>query len=526
MKFKRLLIFLLIFICFCSISIKVNAIDKNIINIEKKQYTISYVLNGGTNSSKNPSTYSNTSSVTLKNPTRKGYNFDGWYSDSKFKNKVTSIKNGSTGNKTLYAKWTPIKYSIIYTRNGGTSGSTIDQLNLKYDKTYTLRSNGYKRTGYTFVGWNTKKDGKGKSYTDKEKVKNLKKTDKSSITLYAQWKKKSYKIKYELNGGTNSTKNPSTYTVTSSITFNNPTKKGYTFGGWYSDAKFKTKVTSIKKGTTGNKTLYAKWTKTKYTITYNLNGGKNSTSNKTSYTITDKVTLYDATKKGYLFDGWYLDAKFTKPILSIAKGTTGKKTLYAKFIKDTKKNRALKSAKSYIDIMPYSYSDLVTQLEYDGYTHEEAIYGVDNCGASWKEQALRSALLYIESTPFSYNGLVEQLESEGYTHEEAIYGVDNCEANWKEQAIKDAKSYLDIMPYSYNDLINQLEYDGFTHEEAIYGVDNCEANWKEQAVRSAEIYLDIMNFSYDELVEQLKSEGYTDEEAEYAASEVLIKKEA
>ena len=526
MKLKRLLTFIIVLICFFSINVKVKAIEDNNLVVEDsktKQYTISYVLNGGTNNLKNPSSYTKSSTITLKNPTRKGYNFDGWYSDSKFKNKVTSIKKGSTGDKTFYAKWTPIKYSIIYTRNGVASGSTIDQTNLKYGVTYTLRSNGYKKTGYTFVGWNTKADGTGKSFTNKEKVKNLKTTDKSSITLYAQWKKKTYTIKYELNGGKNNKNNPSKYTVTtSSITLKNPTKKGYTFGGWYSDSKFKTKVTSIKKGTTGNKTLYAKWTKTKYTITYKLNGGTNNSLNKTSYTITtNELELYDPTKKGYILYGWFLDSSFTKPIFSIPKGSTGNKILYAKWVKDTSKNRAIKSARLYLNVMPYSYNDLVEQLEYDKFTHSDAVYGAKNCGAIWKEQAVRSAKLYLETTPFSYVGLIEQLESEGYTHIEAVYGAANCGANWKKQALKDVNSYLEIMPFSYNDLISQLEYDGFTHEEAIYGVDNCGANWKEQAVRSARINLDIMNYSYDELVTQLKSEGYTNEEAVYAANKVL-----
>ena len=81
-------------------------------------------------------------------------------------------------------------------------------------------------------------------------------------TLYAKWSKNTYKITYKLNSGKNSTKNPKTYTVTTkTITLKNPTRKGYTFQGWYSDAKFKTKVTKIAKGSTGNKTLYAKWKK-------------------------------------------------------------------------------------------------------------------------------------------------------------------------------------------------------------------------------------------------------------------------
>ena len=86
----------------------------------------------------------------------------------------------------------------------------------------------------------------------------------SSITLYAQWKKDTYKITYKLNGGKNSKSNPKKYSVTTKTTkLKAPTRKGYTFKGWYQDKKFKKKVTQIKKGSTGNITLYAKWVKKK-----------------------------------------------------------------------------------------------------------------------------------------------------------------------------------------------------------------------------------------------------------------------
>ena len=83
-----------------------------------------------------------------------------------------------------------------------------------------------------------------------------------NITLYAQWKLTKYKITYKLNGGKNAKKNPTAYTYkTSTIKLKNPTRKGYVFKGWYLDKKFKKKVTVINKGSSGNKTLYAKWKK-------------------------------------------------------------------------------------------------------------------------------------------------------------------------------------------------------------------------------------------------------------------------
>lgn len=311
---------------------------------KKTKYTITYDLkSGGKNNSGNPSSYYiTTATITLKNPTRTGYTFAGWYSDSAYKNKITEIKKGSTGNKTIYAKWTANKYSIVYNGNGSTSGSMSSQTSRKYGTAYTLATNKFKKTGYTFVGWNTKKDGSGKNYNNMEKIKNLTAKNGGSVTLYAQWEKTKYTITYKLNGGKNSSKNPSKYTITTkTIKLKNPTRKGYTFAGWYSDSKFKNKVTQINKGSTGKKTLYAKWVANKYKIVYDGNG---STSGKMSATTgckydksyTLKANTY---KKGNLtFVGWntkkdgsgthYSDKEKIKNISSKSGGTV---TLYAQW---------------------------------------------------------------------------------------------------------------------------------------------------------------------------------------------------
>lgn len=88
-----------------------------------------------------------------------------------------------------------------------------------------------------------------------------------------------------------------------------------------------------------------------------------------------------------------------------------------------------------------------------------------------QENALRQANDYLNFMSFSRKGLIEQLEFEGYSNEDATYAVDNCNANWSEQAVKHAKEYLDVMAFSRSSLIEQLEFDGFTHEEAVYGVE-------------------------------------------------------
>jgi|GEM_PF-689938 len=130
---------------------------------------------------------------------------------------------------------------------------------------------------------------------------------------------------------------------------------------------------------------------------------------------------------------------------------------------------ALSSAKSYLDFMAFSKEGLIDQLEYEGYSTEEATYAVENCGADWNEQAVKAAENYLDFMAFSESGLQEQLEYDGFTTEEAQYGVENCGADWMEQAVKSAESYLDFMAMSESELKEQLEFDGFTAEEAAYG---------------------------------------------------------
>lgn len=86
------------------------------------------------------------------------------------------------------------------------------------------------------------------------------------------------------------------------------------------------------------------------------------------------------------------------------------------------------------------------------------------------EDALSMAKQYLDTMPFSYLGLIKQLEYEGFSTEEATYAADNCEADWNEQATEKAADYLGLMAFSRERLISQLEYDGFTYQQAVYGV--------------------------------------------------------
>ncbi|MCI8335102.1 MAG: zinc-ribbon domain-containing protein [Lachnospiraceae bacterium] len=129
-------------------------------------------------------------------------------------------------------------------------------------------------------------------------------------------------------------------------------------------------------------------------------------------------------------------------------------------------------AESYLNSSAFSYTGLIEQLEYEGFSEAEAIFAADNCGADWNLQAVKKAESYLRSSAFSYSGLKDQLLYEGFTADEAQYGIDNCNADWYEQADKKAKSYLRSSPgMGKSRLIEQLEYEGFTYDQALYGVE-------------------------------------------------------
>lgn len=136
----------------------------------------------------------------------------------------------------------------------------------------------------------------------------------------------------------------------------------------------------------------------------------------------------------------------------------------------------IENEKSYIDLI-----DDITGYapSYHYYKNEESNEG-ENQETQQKEQtptitmgqrnALQSALNYLNVMAFSKSGLIDQLEYEGYSTEEATYAVENCGADWNEQAAKSAQNYINTMSFSRSGLIDQLIYEGFTQEQAEYGV--------------------------------------------------------
>ncbi len=259
-----------------------------------------------------------------------GYDWQGWYTlPNGNGSPVTSLPEGSSGNKTYYAYFTLHSYTITYELYGG---SHVSPNPTSYTIEDDILLNPAEKAEYSFGGW----------YTDTNWTTNVSRIEPGTtgnISLYAKWNLIPYNITYELNGGTNSPTNPTSYTIENNISFAAASKDYYTFAGWFTDENFAadSQVTGYTAGTiTGPIVIYAKWTPVQFPITYELNGGTNSSSNPTSFNIEDNIIFADPSKTNYIFQGWYTDSAFTRPITEITAGEqTEAITLYAKWIPET-----------------------------------------------------------------------------------------------------------------------------------------------------------------------------------------------
>jgi hypothetical protein len=89
-----------------------------------------------------------------------------------------------------------------------------------------------------------------------------------------------------------------------------------------------------------------------------------------------------------------------------------------------------------------------------------------------QKNAVAKAKSYLGYSAFSYTGLIKQLEYEQFSHADAVYGADNSGADWNDQAAKKAKSYMEYSAFSRGSLIEQLKYEGFTQAQAEYGANS------------------------------------------------------
>ena len=323
-------------------------------------YDISYVLNGGNNSLSNPATYTYGVGVTsFADATGKtGYTFAGWYDDATAGNLVTTISTTETGNKTLYARWTPNEYDIVYHLDGGDNDSA-NPAKYTYDVGVASFEDATK-DGYHFLGWYDAAEG-GNLIT------NISSTATGTKDLYAHW---DYTITYDLDGGTNGA-NPTHYEFGTGVSsFAPASKTGHDFQGWYDAATGGNKVTNIPATAKEDKTLYARFTPSEYTIAYELDGGTNSTANPDSYTYGVGVPSFeDATKDGYIFLGWFDDATAGNAITDISDTTMGNQTLYAHFKYDYARLEAKPIVRTVVRNTTYTWHHP---------EHEPVLYDEDN----------------------------------------------------------------------------------------------------------------------------------------------------
>ena len=132
-------------------------------------------------------TYTVENTLYLSELMRDGFDFGGWYSDAAFKKPVETISG--MGAKTVYAKWTAHKYTVVFDGNGADKGTMKDQP-MVCGTARALTRNAYTRAGYTFLGWSADPLAVEAQYKNCEKLQNLTDKDGGIVTLYAVWKAK------------------------------------------------------------------------------------------------------------------------------------------------------------------------------------------------------------------------------------------------------------------------------------------------------------------------------------------------
>lgn|GEM_PF-6863526 len=193
---------------------------------EISHFNITYITNGGSISEEDPRDYTMFDEVTLNNPSRDFYNFIGWFTDPNFAegSELSGMQTGTVGDVTVYAKWEAYKFHIHY--NNWISDENMGENSPHYVYGIEQRLDAVEKLGYTFLGW----------YLDPEfnnKIETIPVGSYGEYELYAKWSINTYKITYNLNGGTVQTANPTMYTVeTGSIDLAAAVKEGYTFRGW------------------------------------------------------------------------------------------------------------------------------------------------------------------------------------------------------------------------------------------------------------------------------------------------------
>ena len=179
-----------------------------------------------------------------------------WYDSTLACGGWTTTESGNELNSLGYKKSETLsyhyvlvgdRYTVSYNLNGGEVATANPTEFSNNSADFTL--NNPTKSGYTFIGWT------GTGYTQPTTTVTIAKGTTENKSFVANWQATEYTITYVLDGGTNGN-NPTTYTIEDAVTFENPTKSGYTFKGWKIDGQ---DATGIALGTTGNITAIATW---------------------------------------------------------------------------------------------------------------------------------------------------------------------------------------------------------------------------------------------------------------------------
>lgn len=213
---------------------------------------VTFDANGGTVDMSTQSVYYGQKYGSLPVPTRDNYGFAGWFTERDGGTEVTAETVVSAlANQTLYAHWTPNKFTLIYDANGGTVSTSSKEMT--YGDSYGALPIPT-RDCYTFLGWFTEASGGTQVSEDTAP------TDDSDVTLYAHWTPNEFTVTYNANGGTVSTSSKEMTYGDSYGTLPTPTRDYYTFLGWFTETSGGTQVSESTIPTNDNDvTLYAQW---------------------------------------------------------------------------------------------------------------------------------------------------------------------------------------------------------------------------------------------------------------------------
>ena len=281
------------------------------------QAGLTYDGNGATGGKTDPQTGKTDEKINVRDNgfTRDGYTFVTWNTQADCKGNAVKPNSEWTlrGSSTLYACWAGNAQTLTYHGNGATGGNTAAQSGKTGDE-LTTNANGFTRDGYTFVRWDTAKDGSGTAYGEGKNGVSQYVMKPAGNDLYAIWKANPASIQYRDDwGATGST--PDTTGVTGqdvTIARNGFTRPGYTFTGWARDRRTDP---SLQPGgrytlTPGTTTLWAQWKADPAHLIYNANTGSTSQTRRTDGVVDQTLTVIanPFTRSGYTFTGWNTQA--------------------------------------------------------------------------------------------------------------------------------------------------------------------------------------------------------------------------